>query len=97
MPHTPGPWIVNGSTVTGGDPIDDRGNRYESPICTVSNSYRNRETDKANAHLIAAAPELLGMLTDCEDFFCDLADKGYPTPLHARVRTLIAKAEGRQP
>ena len=57
--HTPGPWQVNGSTISGRDPLDDhRGNYNESPVCTISHGWRNPEIDSANARLIARAPEM---------------------------------------
>ena len=60
--HTPGPWNVG----------DDSPNDYEGPIIdtrdravaviTIDHETESTPEDRANARLIAAAPELLAML-----------------------------------
>ena len=60
--HTPGPWQLNGSTISGRDPLDLRGNYNESPVCTISHGWRNPDIDSANARLIAKAPEMAALL-----------------------------------
>ena len=60
--HTPGPWNLNGSTISGRDPLDLRGNYNESPVCTISHGWRNSDIDSANARLIAKAPEMYELL-----------------------------------
>ena len=62
--HTPGPWEVNGSTISGRDPVGEREDYNESPICTISHGWRNREIDKANARLIVKAPKMLETLKE---------------------------------
>ena len=59
--HTPGPWTLAGSVITGTDV-----NNYQAPICTLANSWRDRRIDEANAHLMAAAPEMFMALTHAE-------------------------------
>jgi hypothetical protein len=51
---------------------------------------------QANAHLIAAAPELLYAL---KELLRDAIERSteVPTPVYDRVLAAIAKAEGRQP
>lgn len=57
--HTPGPWKINSfNDRTGGYVIADK---IEPNICEM-NSSRSIEETKFNAHLIAAAPELLEAL-----------------------------------
>lgn len=64
--HTPGPWEWDAG---------DDGTDYSHPYCSVStdggnliiaevNDRFDREAGRANAALIAAAPELLAALTD---------------------------------
>ena len=95
--HTPGPWQVNGSTIHGRDPVGERGEYTESPICTISHGWRNREIDVANARLIAAALEML----ECLRHILDLADEnakgidGYEQ-IAEWSRNLLAKVEGKE-
>ena len=59
--HTPGPWTFKGRTVRGPHPRDPEGRTR-----IVANAIWDRGTyvgeAEANAHLIAAAPELLDVL-----------------------------------
>lgn len=53
--HTPGPWEARWrsgrcTTVVG---------RQRAPICDTGTTIDNMQRDEANAHLIAAAPDLL--------------------------------------
>lgn len=103
--HTPGPWVVaNGLQVW-----KSGHNTVASPrICTLKNAAHpveqiSAEEQKANASLIAAAPELLEALqayhalhAPAEGRFPSAAD----TPAgvaYAKALAAIAKAEGRQP
>lgn len=87
--HTPGPWRVGdaGTTVFGppnGMPAPDR-------IASMAN---RGEHTKPNAHLIAAAPDLLAA---CEAATLALANIGKPGMLSAAQHTLraaIARATG---
>jgi hypothetical protein len=87
--HTPGPWKpihmgVSNWTIT--SPA------HRAPIAHVANwalpSFD--EETRANAHLIAAAPELLKELRDALGAGIDP-----DSPQGARARSAIAKAEGR--
>jgi hypothetical protein len=61
MTHTPGPWTVNDNWLTNGDYGDD--------FCKLEFFDDSAESSKANANLIAAAPELLEALSDFIGFF----------------------------
>jgi len=87
--HTPGPWIIRGNSII----ADETEERLEMRVRIHSGS---REDIKANARLIAAAPDLLSELTAllamCErqDDFNDDSDGG----MLDRARAAIAKATG---
>jgi len=61
MSHTPGPWEV--SRGAGSDPLS-----IEAPAKTIAHVKHatDMQTTDANAHLIAAAPEMLEMLEELE-------------------------------
>ena len=110
MGHTPGPWVVSG--------ILDRNRKYESvnadgPRAIASvHVFCDARTDdptdpgieetKANARLIAAAPDLLTALTLCEGLIAkelEAADSGQSSldvdcirRVLAQTRAAIAKA-----
>lgn len=79
--HTPGPWDVsfgrNDAAIHAGGTI--------AMIDDVMTGWR------ANARLIAAAPELLGSL---EDMLAVLEARGADGPAMDRARAAIAKAKG---
>lgn len=93
--HTPGPWVIGPYGVSGGigidaaDPAD--GKKFE--VCEVWGVDLNTEHDersRANAKLIAAAPNLLEAL---QDLVTELGDDW--NMLHNyldRARAAIAKA-----
>ncbi len=94
--HTPGPWeYVQG----------DERNPYNAGIYGQSGrlihlSAAMSDEDKANARLIASAPDLLAALKLVRDFDCKNtpALMGLPwfKEMHAAVFAAIAKAEGAQ-
>jgi hypothetical protein len=83
---TPGPWVYGPlncvwqeSTLKGGDPV----------IVTSFSGFNEREI--ADAHLIAAAPELFDVAVQC----AALAERwGEQGPLVQQARAAIAKALG---
>ena len=88
--HTPAPWNVDKDyDIYAGDP--KQGTRVD--IATIS-WFRNQNF-KANARLIAAAPELLEALEECLDAI-DLCTPDAPEPLPnsiiGKARAAIAKA-----
>ncbi len=108
--HTPGPWLHD----TGGFPAPDV--RAESGravartwmVCRsqpkTEAAYQARcEEDRANARLIAAAPELLEALEICAGTLAEFVNCGnaHPTSVIGknvtRARAAIAKAIGVQP
>jgi hypothetical protein len=85
--HTPGPWVVEGDWVT--DVATD-GN-----ICEVSMPSSEDEAEQAaNAHLIAAAPDLLAALRRFMDYGDVFQWSGKQSP-YSQALAAIAKAEGR--
>ena len=89
--HTPGPWEIwpdfdeegeNGSSIIGtnGDPL----------AVTISDRY----SEDANAHLIAAAPELLEALEMIANDYAYLLETKLSSPDADMIHELIAKAKG---
>lgn len=111
MKHTPGPWRIE-PVLCNGNPNNTHmvcGGRTGTPAeqcyiadCRVSSYYRTKEETDANAHLIAAAPELLAA---CKRFEKELrefveSEKGdidnFPSQdLMYAILAAIAKAEGK--
>ncbi len=101
MKHTKGPWII--------DRFEDKPHQRRHTIlgngfmiCDTWSMFEDEETE-ANAHLIAAAPDLLeackGLLFDLQEHWIpkELHEEDYPiTAIHiARANQAIAKAERR--
>lgn len=86
--HTAGPWWFHPSGSTGNAvfyvPTSGGTWGYNLPL------NMKDETGEANAHLIAAAPELLQMVK----LFYEYAGRVCPSQLE-KIESLIAKAEGR--
>ena len=108
MTHTPGPWDF-----AGGD-MAVHANRLSLEICRQigghKEAYSNAQEEEriANAHLIAAAPELLAQLKMAADFISghneclsepsgsgDREWNAYCIGLLDDCKSAIAKAEGR--
>jgi hypothetical protein len=92
--HTPAPWTANASGLIYRQVSDDDdGAPFVCDVCDNPLEYTDQE--RANARLIAAAPDLLEALELCEDVLAELArlDDGTPSisALHA-ARAAIAKA-----
>lgn len=79
MSHTPGNWYVRGNEV-----LKDIGDRAW-PIAQITNWS---EETSYNAHLIAAAPEMLEILIELYDRYGD------DDPLLHRTANIIQKAKG---
>jgi hypothetical protein len=105
--HTPGPWSVHGTRAVvvptlhlrrplGGheDARIDR-ETYAQEICALHWPDRNRSEDEvqANAHLIAAAPELL----EIAEMVLPGVDAWGNEKQAAKIRAVIAKALGSNP
>lgn len=98
MQHTPGPWQLgyfrmDGYNYTKIDAVVDGHKKYIASV-DITN-------DRANAHLIAAAPELLealeGLLTDITEYQQINNLGGENNHWQVIARTAIAKAKGEQP
>lgn len=88
MSHTPGPWKANGNCVDTG--------RGAAPVaCAYDPDDHNHvnEICKANARLIAAAPDLLAACKAAEPYVFNCPFENALT-VHAMLEAAIAKAEG---
>lgn len=83
MKHTPGPWSVDYEVSEDGPMIVNR-----TGVCFVQ-VYSVKGKAKHDAHLIAAAPEMLEALEDVKRY-CEDHGRDYP----ASVWKAIAKARG---
>lgn len=96
MPHTPGPWQI---VISPQKHFDIVKNDETDGIAFVD-VRDNKEEERANAMLIAAAPELLDALEELRRWFDDNVSTYEPhySPEYAamwrRVRNAIAKAKG---
>lgn len=86
MSHTPGPWVM---TVGGGEIDDANGDSVALlPYST------GRDEVRANAHLIAAAPELLAACEAAMDWFRDDGQEPHAHVSYSMLEAAIAKARG---
>ncbi len=102
---TPGPWLISSISKT---TVENRSGRG---ICSTGGYQQNFDTERvyrenlANARLIAAVPDLLEALFECEEYFDSRADAdcdqdGFVPNKEMRllsvVREAIRKAEGQK-
>ena len=110
--HTPGPWKVEQYQGNCFYVVAERGKKWDNPeICdlytdvtpedsvTLGPWLEPKENAEANAHLIAAAPDLLGAL--------EMMVRAFEEPRHIdplvafaaieRAKHVISKAKGQQP
>jgi hypothetical protein len=87
--YTPGPWesVRHSNSLIG---IRQKGSGDD--LCQVVQPAGRRE-QKANAHLIAAAPELLEALKNTLSWLTSYPGEG-TAQCYAKARAAIAKAEG---
>ena len=96
MKHTQEQWevsIFNGTWIV--EAVNNKKECY--PICTMD-EFNGETVDKANANLIASAPEMLDALkeiTEWFDLFCDCNTDKIDGCMKHDVIDLIAKAEGK--
>ncbi len=91
--HTPGPWHRNIKPARKYPIVFAGRSTHVAQVCSVSND----EETEANCNLIAAAPELLEALRECERFFThdpNLARDGWMNDALRAVHAAIAKVEG---
>lgn len=98
MKHTKGPWIMNEVTGMEVIAISEEGYMTHAQVFKrgVGNRYLTDE-DRANAHLIAAAPAMLEMLNKIYERITD--NDAHAVLGHdfcETVGNMIAKAEGRE-
>jgi len=100
--HTPGPWAARQAFDKEGfeqDHLWIEGRTVSTDIAETVGEY-SVTTERANAHLIAAAPDMLAALRQAEDTLCDRGND-MPHPASRRyevliqVREAITKAEGK--
>ena len=97
--HTRGPWWFSDNTKYRWktNPYSITLSRYNSTtIANIPN--RKMITDdekKANARLIAAAPDLLAVVREIVDMMDSGNEAGAGSPFHQRADAAIKKAEGR--
>lgn len=90
MKHTPGPWRAD---------WDDNGQWYVEPLGVTGSALRGDSGDcieAANAHLIAAAPELLEALQALRGWLQARTslDSGEIHSMKRSIEPVIAKATG---
>lgn len=94
--HTPGPWVVDGDVIRGDQ--QRNGSISVASMLDVSYPYGRRagESKHANAHLIAAAPELLEALELLLSYTltCEAMLNSKPAGQIDIARAAIAKATG---
>jgi hypothetical protein len=92
--HTPGPWVIQPMDEARWIDIEKLGGSVPFVSCMHMDQ-------KPNAHLIAAAPEMLETLKECRLFIGrmphpDFANGGTVDLIYKNILHVIAKAEGRQ-
>lgn len=102
--HTLGPWVIMGEdTDEGGMPFIQIETKMD-PICRVSPVWLPDETEDfqltkqvwANAHLIAAAPDLLEAARAAKNLLIKKLEEPERT-VFWKLAEAILKAEGREP
>ena len=105
--HTPGPWVRDEDNCGGGAGLVAVGKSksgkggprvaWTSRVVSGGVVVISDDEAKANADLIAAAPELLAALTEwAECCDCTAYDLDTANCVHAPARSAIAKARGAQ-
>lgn len=91
--HTPGPWVIDGHNMSSIIRCTaPKGHPDAKHVCGDYETIADCKGDnwKANARLIAAAPDMLEALRQCSDWFIG----GGIEPDGEALQRLIAKAEG---
>ena len=101
MSHTPGPWIV-GSGATPTTVFPDRPKTEPTPMISMGCGQPHLSIEEmiANAHLIAAAPEMLEALKEAAIFLEPALGLSYSKPrlaAYSLVKNAITKAEEKWP
>lgn len=93
MKHTPGPWEITRSFDPGYKNISAPKHTALAQVVWCMEDEERSPMCEANAHLIAAAPELLEAL---EALVADESKEYIPTRLWDAARAAIAKAKGEE-
>lgn len=94
--HTPGPWVVTLGSVRGQyDTVEKIESSSGRVIMNGGHPFRADEEQLANAHLIAAAPEMLWALKHLLNGYNQGAVKLDAADVQL-IQQTIAKAEGRE-
>lgn len=104
MTHTPGPWKISGCQLGSKLLIEHGTEDTLSPCIAAVYSDGGRLPQHSNAHLIAAAPDLLKQLKSAAEMLNYLAPEKFDDDDHETnwnrmledMNHAIAKAEGRQ-
>lgn len=99
--HTPGPWTIDGNHFQIW--ANDGGNAVASVYSTTAPEPMASEA-RANARLIASAPDLLAALEQCQTFVsayikagqsrADMAGMPGPYAIDTAIKSAIARATG---
>ena len=98
--HTKGPWHTGQGNGEGSIFCESGRMRLESggttlyPVCAISRGWDEGE-DAANAHLIAAAPDLLEALREMAEHWPPQKPESPAFMAYINAMSAIAKAEGR--
>lgn len=84
---TPGPWFIDGQGIGPKSSADDQSYGITMPVAYIE-EYDWPENHEANAHLIAAAPEMYAVLAwlNCRG--------GLGLDVHKSIEAALAKARG---
>lgn len=92
--HTPAPWLIEWNAAQGGEGHYIKDSQDTGELSRIAAVLFHDDADgetRANARLIAAAPDLLAALVTAESLLADICVYGEPPEL-ANIRAAIAKA-----
>lgn len=102
MGHTPGPWVVGGASGNEGEAREivaaSRTIAWSASTWDEDEGDVVTEEDDANAHLIAAAPELLAVCREMAEIIHAMSEGGVGLAAGAAApyMAVIRRAEGRE-
>lgn len=93
-PYTPGPWINDGTEICA-YPDPENSKSYIAPVCFMEPNW-DAEIGAFNARLIAAAPDLMRLLIEMEDWAEQIDDEEsrMPCALREEARAILATIRG---
>ena len=90
---TPGPWEGGYGLLDGGY-LGIWKSGSETVVARISPTDRETDEYKANAHLIAAAPDMYAVLTELEESVDYWSEYDVPIGIIDQIRAAISKARG---